>query len=46
MIWLAVRLVLGYRSLNAAYQKISSSEKTGFLLKGGAGVKGFATAGT
>ncbi len=45
VIWLAVRLVLGYWWLNAGYQKIWGSEKAGFWFGGGAGVKGFATAG-
>ena len=44
-IWLAVRLVLGYWWLNAGYQKIWGSEKAAFWFGGGAGVKGFATAG-
>jgi thiosulfate dehydrogenase (quinone) large subunit len=45
LIWLAVRLVLGYWWLNAGYQKIWGSEKSAFWFGGGAGVKGFATAG-
>lgn len=45
VIWLVVRLVLGYWWLNAGYQKIWGSEKAGFWFGGGAGVKGFATAG-
>lgn len=45
VIWLAVRLLLGYWWLNAGYQKIWGSEKAGFWFGGGAGVKGFATAG-
>jgi thiosulfate dehydrogenase [quinone] large subunit len=45
VIWLAVRLVLGYWWLNAGYQKIWGSEKAGFWFGGGGGVKGFATAG-
>ena len=45
VIWLAVRLVLGYWWLNAGYQKIWGSEKAGFWFGGGAGVKGFATNG-
>jgi thiosulfate dehydrogenase (quinone) large subunit len=45
VIWLAVRVVLGYWWLNAGYQKIWGSEKAGFWFGGGAGVKGFATAG-
>ena len=40
-----VRLVLGYWWLNAGYQKIWGSEKAAFWFGGGAGVKGFATAG-
>jgi thiosulfate dehydrogenase (quinone) large subunit len=45
VLWLAVRLVLGYWWLNAGYQKIWGSEKAAFWFGGGAGVKGFATAG-
>ncbi len=45
MVWLALRLLLGYWWLNAGYQKIWGSEKAGFWFGGGAGVKGFATAG-
>jgi thiosulfate dehydrogenase [quinone] large subunit len=45
ILWLAVRLVLGYWWLNAGYQKIWGSEKAAFWFGGGAGVKGFATAG-
>jgi thiosulfate dehydrogenase (quinone) large subunit len=45
VIWLAVRLLLGYWWLNAGYQKIWGSEKAGFWVGGGAGVKGFAMAG-
>jgi thiosulfate dehydrogenase [quinone] large subunit len=45
LIWLVVRLVLGYWWLNAGYQKIWGSEKAAFWFGGGAGVKGFATAG-
>jgi thiosulfate dehydrogenase (quinone) large subunit len=45
VIWLAVRLVLGYWWLNVGYQKIWGSEKAGFWYGGGAGVKGFASAG-
>jgi thiosulfate dehydrogenase [quinone] large subunit len=44
-IWLIVRLWLGYQWLNAGYQKIWGSEKSAFWFGGGAGVKGFATAG-
>jgi thiosulfate dehydrogenase (quinone) large subunit len=45
VIWLAVRLWLGYSWMNAGYQKIWGSEKAAFWFGGGAGVKGFATAG-
>jgi thiosulfate dehydrogenase (quinone) large subunit len=45
VIWLVVRLVVGYWWLNAGYQKIWGSEKAFFWYGGGAGVKGFATAG-
>lgn len=45
LLWLAVRLWLGYQWLNAGYQKIWGSEHTAFWFGGGAGVKGFATAG-
>ncbi len=45
LIWLAVRLVLGYWWLNAGYQKIWGSERAAFWYGGGVGVKGFATAG-
>jgi thiosulfate dehydrogenase [quinone] large subunit len=45
VLWLVVRLVLGYWWLNAGYQKIWGSEKAAFWFGGGAGVKGFATAG-
>ena len=45
VIWLAVRVVLGYWWLNAGYQKIWGSEKAAFWNGGGVGVKGFATAG-
>jgi thiosulfate dehydrogenase [quinone] large subunit len=44
VIWLAVRLWLGYQWLNAGYQKIWGSEKSAFWFGGGAGVKGFASA--
>ncbi|HXT88977.1 MAG TPA: DoxX family membrane protein, partial [Trebonia sp.] len=43
-IWLIARLWLGYGWLNAGYQKLWGSEKAAFW-NGGAGVKGFATAG-
>jgi thiosulfate dehydrogenase [quinone] large subunit len=45
LIWLVVRLWLGYEWMNAGYQKIWGSEKAAFWFGGGAGVKGFATAG-
>jgi thiosulfate dehydrogenase [quinone] large subunit len=45
VIWLAVRLWLGYSWMNAGYQKIWGSEKAAFWFGSGAGVKGFATAG-
>jgi thiosulfate dehydrogenase [quinone] large subunit len=45
VIWLGVRLWLGYSWMNAGYQKIWGSEKSAFWFGGGAGVKGFATAG-
>ena len=45
VIWLVVRLWLGYQWLNAGYQKIWGSEKSAFWFGGGVGVKGFATAG-
>jgi thiosulfate dehydrogenase [quinone] large subunit len=45
LIWLAVRLWLGYQWFNAGYQKIWGSERAAFWFGGGAGVKGFATAG-
>jgi thiosulfate dehydrogenase [quinone] large subunit len=45
ILWLVVRLWLGYQWLNAGYQKIWGSEHTAFWYGGGAGVKGFATAG-
>ena len=44
-LWLVVRLWLGYQWLNAGYQKIWGSEHSAFWFGGGAGVKGFATAG-
>jgi thiosulfate dehydrogenase [quinone] large subunit len=40
-----VRLWLGYQWVNAGYQKIWGSERAFFWFGGGAGVKGFATAG-
>ena len=45
LLWLVVRLWLGYQWLNAGYQKIWGSEHSAFWFGGGAGVKGFATAG-
>ena len=45
VIWLIARLWLGYGWLNAGYQKLWGSEKAVFWNGGGAGVKGFATAG-
>jgi thiosulfate dehydrogenase [quinone] large subunit len=44
-IWLLVRLWLGYQWANTGYQKIWGSERSAFWFGGGAGVKGFATAG-
>jgi thiosulfate dehydrogenase (quinone) large subunit len=45
VLWLVVRLWLGYEWLNAGYQKIWGSERSAFWFGGGAGVKGFAAAG-
>jgi len=45
LVWLVVRLWLGYQWMNAGYQKIWGSEKSFFWFGGGAGVKGFAAAG-
>jgi thiosulfate dehydrogenase (quinone) large subunit len=45
VLWLAVRLWLGYEWFNAGYQKIWGSEKAAFWFGHGAAVKGFATAG-
>ncbi len=45
VLWLAVRLWLGYQWLNAGYQKIWGAERAAFWFGGGAAVKGFATAG-
>jgi len=45
ILWLVARLWLGYQWLNAGYQKLWGSEKAAFWYGGGAGVKGFATAG-
>jgi thiosulfate dehydrogenase [quinone] large subunit len=44
-LWLVVRLWLGYQWVNAGYQKIWGSERSAFWFGGGAGVRGFATAG-
>jgi thiosulfate dehydrogenase [quinone] large subunit len=45
VIWLALRIWLGYQWLNAGYQKIWGSEKAFFWNGGGAGVYGFAKSG-
>jgi thiosulfate dehydrogenase [quinone] large subunit len=45
VLWLVARLWLGYGWLDAGYQKLWGSEKGAFWNGGGAGVKGFATAG-
>lgn len=45
VLWLVARVWLGYGWLNAGYQKLWGSEKAFFWYGGGAGVKGFATAG-
>src|ERR1700678_410321 len=45
VIWLVVRLWLGYQWLNAGYQKIWGAERSAFWFGSGAGVKGFASAG-
>jgi thiosulfate dehydrogenase [quinone] large subunit len=45
VLWLAARLWLGYGWASAGYQKLFGSEKAAFWYGGGAGVKGFATAG-
>jgi thiosulfate dehydrogenase [quinone] large subunit len=45
VLWLALRIWLGYQWLNAGYQKIWGSEKAFFWNGGGAGVYGFAKAG-
>jgi thiosulfate dehydrogenase [quinone] large subunit len=44
-LWLVVRLWLGYQWANAGYQKLWGSERGFFWFGGGAGVKGFASAG-
>ena len=45
VLWLVARVWLGYGWINAGYQKLWGSEKAAFWNGGGAGVKGFATAG-
>ena len=45
VLWLVARLWLGYGWVNAGYQKLWGSEKAVFWNGGGAGGKGFATAG-
>jgi thiosulfate dehydrogenase (quinone) large subunit len=45
VLWLVVRLWLGYQWLNAGYQKVWGSEHSVFWFGNGAAVKGFATAG-
>src|ERR1700729_3076462 len=45
VLWLVARLWLGYGWLSAGYQKLWGSEQAVFWNGGGAGVKGFATAG-
>jgi thiosulfate dehydrogenase [quinone] large subunit len=45
VLWLAVRLWLGYEWFNAGYQKIWGSERSAFWFGSGAAVKGFAAAG-
>lgn len=45
VLWLAVRIWLGYQWLNVGYQKIWGSEKAFFWNGGGAGVYGFAKGG-
>ena len=45
VIWLVVRMWLGYQWLNAGYQKIWGSEKMFFWNGNGAGVYGFAKSG-
>jgi thiosulfate dehydrogenase [quinone] large subunit len=44
-LWFIVRMWLGYQWVNAGYQKIWGSERAAFWFGGGAGVKGFASAG-
>jgi|GEM_PF-453028 len=45
VVWLLVRIWLGYQWINAGYQKIWGSERSAFWFGNGAGVKGFATSG-
>jgi len=45
VLWLLVRIWLGYQWISAGYQKIWGSERSAFWFGGGTGVKGFATAG-
>jgi len=45
VVWLVARVWLGYGWINAGYQKLWGSEKLAFWYGGGAGVKGFSTAG-
>jgi thiosulfate dehydrogenase [quinone] large subunit len=45
LLWLVVRVWLGYQWLNAGYQKIWGAERSAFWFGNGVGVKGFATAG-
>ena len=45
VLWLLVRIWLGYQWINAGYQKIWGSERSAFWFGNGAGVKGFASAG-
>jgi thiosulfate dehydrogenase (quinone) large subunit len=45
VLWLGVRVWLGYEWFNAGYQKIWGSEKAAFWFGNGVAVKGFATAG-
>jgi len=45
VLWLAVRVWLGYEWFNAGYQKIWGSERSAFWFGHGAAVKGFAAAG-
>ena len=45
LLWLVVRLWLGYQWVNAGYQKIWGAERSAFWFGNGLGVKGFATAG-